>query len=130
MKKLILFFVLILFGCHYHTDKLKVTNNSIKEIYYYPMLRNPQDGVYYGVSVGGSIKSGGQHSPKLVGQIWQKMNRKESDKLLYVVFFNKRYMEYVFENEGKIIYDKRFTVERYSLKQLDSLNWTITYDGN
>lgn len=128
MKKLILFFGLIFFGCHYHTDKLKIINNSIKEIYYRPMLKDPKDGIYYGFG-GGNIKPGEQHSPKLIGQIWYKMEQKESDKFLYVIFFDKKYMEYVFQNEQKIIYDKRFKVQKYSLKELDSLNWTITYDG-
>ena len=130
MKKLALFFVLILFGCHYHTDKLKVINNSTKEIYYYPMLKDPKDGVYYGFSMGGNIKPSEQHSPKLRGAIWYMMKEKESDKILYVVFFDKKYMEYVFKNEVKIIYDKRFKIQKYSLKELDSLNWIITYDGN
>ena len=129
MRKLVLFSVLILFGCHYHTDKLKIINNSEKEIYYFPMLKDPEDNVYYGVSMGGNIKSNEEHSPKLIGQIWHKMEQKESDKILYVVFFDKKYMEYVFENEEKIVYDKRFKVQKYPLKQLDSLNWTITYDG-
>lgn len=130
MKKIIVLFSLFFFGCHYHTDKLKVINNSEKEIYYFPMLKDPKDSVYYGVSVGGNIKPRSQHSPKLRGAIWYKMKQKESDKILYVVFFDKKHMEYVFENEEKIVYDKRFKVQKYSLKQLDSLDWTITYDGN
>lgn len=129
MKKIILFSFFILFGCHYHTDKLKIVNNSEKEIYYFPMLKDPVDNVFYGVSKGGNVKANEKHSPKLIGQIWSKMQQKESDKILYLVFFDKKYMEYAFQNEQKIIFDKRFTVQKISLQKLDSLNWTITYDG-
>lgn len=129
MKKLTLFFVLILSGCHYHQDKLKIYNNSKEDIHYFPMLKDRKIGNYHALSVGGNIKSMEQDSPKLRGDISGYLKQKEFDNVLYIVFFDEKYLKYASENEGKIVYDKRFNVDKYSLKQLDSLDWNITYDG-
>lgn len=130
MKKLVILFSLFFFGCHYHTDKLKVYNNSKKDIHYLPMVKDRNSGNYYALSVGGNIKPMEYDSPKLRGSISDYMKQKEFDNLLYVIFFKEKYFKYAPEDGKKIVYDKRFKVQKYSLKELDSLNWNIEYKGN
>lgn len=130
MKKLIILISIVFLSCHYQKDKLKVFNKSSIDIHYLPMVYDLDRNYYLALSVGSNIRQGEHNSPYLRGTISECLKQKEFDGFLYIVYFEEKYFKYASENEKKIIYDKRFKVQKYPLKQLDSLNWTITYDGN
>jgi hypothetical protein len=93
------------------------------------MIKDRNSGNYYALSVGGNIKPMEQDSPKLRGSISDYMKQKEFDNLLYVVFFKEKYFKYAPEDGKKMVSDERFKVQKYTLKELDSLNWNIEYKG-
>lgn len=130
MKKLIILISAIFLSCHYQKDKLRVINNSTKEIHYLPMVYDLDRNYYLALSVGSNVKQGEHNSPYLRHSISDYIKQKEFDGFLYLVFFKNKNDEYTSLSDGvKNIYGKRFKVQKYTSKQLDSLNWTISYDG-
>lgn len=129
MKKVILLISLIFLSCHYQKDKLKVFNNSTKEIHCLPMLYELDRRCYTALSVAGDIDQGDQYSPSLRRFISDYMKQKEFDGFLYLVFFESKNDDYALSDGVKNISEKRFNVQKYSLKELDSLNWEIEYKG-
>ncbi|WP_309847731.1 hypothetical protein [Flavobacterium sp. 2755] len=130
MKRLNLFFLTFLFltmNCHYKKDKLKIKNNSAKYIYYHVLVKYRNENVYYGPSIGGKVDPGNFDSPGIRGSILHEMNTNSYDKTLYIVYFNEKDREYVFKNENIILFDKRFKNDKYSIKELDSMNWVVNY---
>jgi hypothetical protein len=49
------------------------------------------------------------------------------DKILYVVYYDLKDLEYVNKNLNTIISNKNFQTDTYTLKELNSLNWEINF---
>lgn len=130
---LLLLLILLLSSCHYHKDKLIIRNKTANKIYYETLVRDKNYFDYYQSSAGGVIPIYGTESPIVRGNansINDELVQNSYDSYLYIVYYAQKDQEYVNKNIGNIVFDKRFKVDKYSLKELDSLNWTITYDGN
>ncbi|MEI7510418.1 MAG: hypothetical protein WCJ62_13260 [Flavobacterium sp.] len=119
--------ILTLTGCGYTTDKLIIKNNSDKNVCYETLITNNEG--YYQASAGGEVVSKKTNSPTTRGAIWYQMEKESSDKILYVVYYDSIDREYVYKNIKTIVNDGKFKVNKYSLKELDSLKWVIIYDG-
>lgn len=130
MNKIIYIFLsltLIITSCHYKKDKLKIKNNSKKDIYYHLILKYRNEDTYYGPAVGGKIKPNTYDSPGIRGTLLYEMNKNSYNKTLYIVYFNVKDREYVYKNENTIIFNKNFNVDKYSIKELDNMKWIINY---
>jgi hypothetical protein len=46
---------------------------------------------------------------------------------LYIVFYNKIDQQYVYKNINRIIFDKKYITYKYSKKELDNMNWIVSY---
>lgn len=128
LKYLILICSFILYSCHYHSDKLKVKNNTQESIGYETLAKN-QKGIYYQVSAGGEIKAHKSDSPPTRGSIEYNVFKEHKDDFLYIVFYNLKFRDYVYKNINKIATDNRFCVKKYSESELDKSNWIVEYNG-
>lgn len=131
-KQVYLLFILLLGSCSYHKDKLIIKNKTGNEIYFETLIKHKNYLDYYQSTAGGVIPAYGSDSPIGRGNsnsINDELAQNSYDSYLYIVYYAQKDQEYVYKNIGKIVFDRRFKVQKYSLKQLDSLNWTITYDG-
>ncbi|WP_337968720.1 hypothetical protein [uncultured Flavobacterium sp.] len=127
LKYILLALTFIILSCHYKKDKLKIKNNSAKDIYYHVILKYRDENTYYGPAIGGRIKPNTYDSPGIRGTILNEMNKNSHNKTLYIVYFNVKDREYVYKNENTIIFNKKFHVDEYSIKELDSMKWIINY---
>ncbi len=130
MNKLKYFFLVSAFvitSCHYKKDKLKIKNNSTNNIYYHIILKFRDENTYYGPAVGGKIAPNTYDSPGVRSTILHEMETNSYNKMLYIVYFNVEDREYVYKNENTVIFNKKFKVDKYSLNELDSINWAVSY---
>lgn len=129
--KCFLFLFLILTGCHYHRSNLVVRNETNKKIGYSTLAKD-ENGKFYEISAGGEINSYGSDSPLIRGRSdGLKTDIKSfSDKLIYIAFFKPEERQNVFKNVDSIIKTDKLKVIKFSKKELDSLDWIITYKEN
>ncbi|MEY2692208.1 MAG: hypothetical protein RIT03_598 [Bacteroidota bacterium] len=129
MKKITaLISIFILTSCHYSKDKLVIKNNSKLIICYETLIKNRT--AYYQISGGGKIKSFSFDSPPVRGNsnsIKYALENESIDKILYVVYYDLKDLEYVNKNLNTIISNKNFQTDTYTLKELNSLNWEINF---
>lgn len=128
MKKLkyfLLTFTFIMISCHYKKDKLKIKNNSQNIICYETLIKDKN--IYYQVSGGGRISNNSFDSPSVRSPISNEIEENSSDKVLYIVYYKIEDLEFVNHNLNTILSNKKFKVEKYSLKELDSMNWVVSY---
>lgn len=140
MKKIFrliwIIFFQILFSCHYQHRELKIMNNSNEVVYYETYFHknldkydvyNKYQKVYYlenykvlnpKDSVRPANRSAWSYDIETISK----------DSTLTVAFFNKDTVKKI--GWDKMILLKKFKKVTYSVRELDSLNWTITYDGN
>lgn len=124
-----LIFVVFLYSCHYHHDDLKVENCTINTIGYTTLAKNIE-GKYYEVSAGGEIDGNNSDSPLTRGSIEYDVFKEKNDGYLYIVFYDLKFKDYVYENTNKIVTDNRFIVKKYSKTELIKSNWIVKYNGN
>lgn len=131
MKK-IKYFLLIntffIISCHYTDDKLIIKNNSQNEICYETLIKSKKK--YDQISGGGKIKINGSESPSVRSSISKEINENSSNKILYIVYYNFEDLQFVNNNLNTIVNNKKFKVDKYSLKELDSMNWVVSYPRN
>ena len=73
--------------------------------------------------IGSTIVRGGVNSIK------SDLLENSVDGFLYIVYYTQKDQDYINKNTATIISGKKFKFDKYSIKKLDSLNWTITYNG-
>lgn len=127
-KYFILIFSFIFYGCHYHNDEL-IVKNSTKERIGYETLAKNQEGIYYQVSAGGEIDGNDSDSPLTRGSIKYDVFKENNDDFLYIVFYDLKFKDYIYENINKIAIDNRFYVKKYSESELKKSNWIVEYKG-
>lgn len=127
LKYILLALTFIILSCHYKKDKLKIKNNTTKDICYHIILKYRDENTYYGPAIGGRIKPNTYDSPGIRGTILNEINKNSYNKTLYIVYFNVKDREYVYKNENTIIFNKKFHVDKYSIRELDSMKWIINY---
>lgn len=133
MKKLVLLVSLILLGCCYKKDKLKIKNKTSAQLFFETITIDKQDSIYYQNSAGASISPYGIGSPNVrvgVYSIKNDLLERSLDGFLYIVYYSQKDQLYIHKNIRHIVFDKRFKVQKYSLKELDSLNWVVEYKGD
>lgn len=126
----------LLCGCHYQHHELKIENNSNEVIYYETYFHkdldkydvyNKYQKVYY---LEDDLVLNPRDSVRPANRsAWSyDMQTISKDSTLTVAFFNRDTVRKM--GWDKMILLKNYKKVTYSVKQLDSLNWTITYDGN
>ena len=128
LKYCTLICALFLYSCHYHRDELKVENSTINTIGYETLAKN-EEGRYYEVSAGGEIDANSYDSPLTRGSIEYDAFEEKNDGYLYIVFYDLRFKDYVYQNTNKIVKDNRFIIKKYSKAQLEKNNWNVKYNG-
>ena len=129
LKYCTLICVFLLHSCHYHRDDLKVENSTINTIGYTTLARN-QEGIYYEVSAGGEIVANSFDSPLTRGSIEYDVFEEKNDGYLYIVFYDLKFKDYVYQNTNKIVTDNRFIAKKYSKTELKKSNWIVKYNGH
>jgi hypothetical protein len=139
MKKIfalvfIVFFQL-LFSCHYQHHELKIVNNSTEVIYYETYFHSDLDKydvynkyqkVYY-LEDYKVLNSKDSIRPANRSAWSYDIETVSKDSTLTVAFYNRDTVSKI--GWDKMILLKNYKKVTYSVKQLDSLNWTIVYDG-
>jgi len=129
--------VFFLVSCGYTKDKLVINNATDENIYYHLFAKVVNKNIYYQVSPGGKLQKFTSDSPiinTLTHSIFEEIKDKTNDGNLYVLFHSEDIQDYVYNNMennmDNLIHNKNIKSHKYSVKELDSLNWIITYDGN
>ena len=113
LKYCALICVVLFCSCHYHRDDLKIENKTLNTICYTTLAKN-QEGIYYVVSAGGKVYANNSDSPLTRGSIEYDVFEEKNDNYLYIVFYDLKFREYVYQNTNKIVTDNRFIVKKYS----------------
>lgn len=129
LKYCTLICVFLLYSCHYHRDDLKVENSTINTIGYTKLAKN-QEGIYYEVSAGGEIYANSSDSPLTRRSIEYDVFEEKNDGYLYIVFYDLKFKDYVYQNTNKIVTDNRFISKKYSKTELKKSNWIVKYNGH
>lgn len=129
MKALIYFPLLFLFfnSCVYTKDKLIIKNESLNDIWIVTQTQNKVGKDFYEISGGCEIKCNETNSPIIRSEIANELKSDVSNGNLNVVFCHLKDIEYVNNNLNTIVNSKKFKVNKYTVKQLDSLKWIIKY---
>ncbi len=127
IKYFALAILLLSAGCHYHQDKLIIKNNSNKTICYHTLTKSVNDGEYYEISGGGEIEAHNTNSPPVRGSIQYSLENEQSDKNLYVIFFDCKLFDFVVKDMTKSVESGKFQVNKYSSKELIKADWKIKY---
>jgi hypothetical protein len=131
-KFLLIILVLIFVNCDYSNDKLKIINETSNKLYCATITIDKQDSSYHQNSGGAIILAHHIGSPIVRGgsnSIKSDLLENSVDGFLYIVYYAQKDQDYINKNTATIISDKKFKFDKYSIKKLDSLNWTITYKG-
>jgi len=132
MKIFFKWFVSLLFittvGCHYHRSNLIIRNKTNKKIFY-STLAKEVTGEFYNISSGGQVESDRSDSPFIRGRSdgFKTDIDSYSDKLIYIAFFESEEKQYVYKNVDSMMKTGKLKVMKFSKKELDSLDWEITY---
>ncbi|MGZ9677502.1 hypothetical protein [Flavobacterium sp. GNP001] len=132
-KFLLIVLLLIFTRCEYNKDKLKIKNETSNKLFCETITIDKEDYNYHQNSGGAIIPAHSVGSPIVRGgenSIKSDILQNSVDGYLYIIYYFQKDQEYINKNIRTIIFDKRFKVGKYNLKELDSLGWTITYDGN
>lgn len=132
-KFLLIVLLLIFTRCEYNKDKLKIKNETSNKLFCETITIDKEDYNYHQNSGGAIISAHSVGSPIVRGgenSIKSDILQNSVDGYLYIIYYFQKDQEYINKNIRTIIFDKRFKVGKYNLKELDSLDWTITYDGN
>ncbi|WP_281336650.1 hypothetical protein [Flavobacterium eburneipallidum] len=128
----LMFFLLT--GCGYKKDKLSVKNITSNDMCCVLLAKDINKGFYYQVGDICKIKRFTSESPIIhttMSSISDEIKDETNDGNLYVLFYNEDIQDYVYKNmENKmdnLIHNKKIKSHKYSLKELDSLNWQIEY---
>ena len=126
---LMLLFISLLSSCRYSRDeKLKVINNSNTKIWYQVLIKYKNENSYLHVGVGRELQELAEDNPIITRDIKDYMDEFSYNKTLYVIYYDNTDMEYVHKNLEFLIDSKKFRVDKYSQKELDSLNWVVKYN--
>lgn len=120
--------IILIVGCHYHKSGMIIRNETNKKICYSTLAKDI-DGEFYEISAGGEINSDDSTSPIIRGKsdgLKSDINT-YADKLIYVAFFKPEERQGVLKNIDSVLKMGELKVLKFSKKELDSLNWTITY---
>jgi hypothetical protein len=123
-------FILLIFfslSCTYGVDKLVVKNNSKSNICYQVLIKYKNKNSYYHAGVGKEMEPNSKNSPVIKETILDAMKEFSNDKILYIIYYTVKDRDYVHENLEHIVGSKKIKIDRYSLKELDSMNWVISY---
>jgi len=120
--------VILISGCEYGKEKLAIQNNSNNDICYQTLILRKGSKAFYQVSAGGEIKANGLDHPVVRRPISNEIDEYSSNKILYIIFYRCTDQEYVYQNIGSVVYNKKYATKKYFIKDLDSLNWLIKYE--
>lgn len=131
MKKAVFLLLLIFLGCSYHKDKLVIKNNSTEDISYAIFIKTKNDVgddcVYKVVCAPEEFNFFNESSPIVRNYISDEMDEFSCDSILYLYIYNKIDKENFYKNMDSIIYSKNAKFYKYSKKELDSMNWVVSY---
>ena len=133
MKRLFFLLLLMLLGCSYHKDKLIIKNDSTKDICYEIFIKTKNDNgnfVYKTVSAPQEFNVLNESSPIVRNYLSDEMDEFSCDSILYLYIYDKVDKENFYKNMDRIIYSKNAKFYKYSKKQLDSMNWIISYPSS
>jgi len=138
MKKYLLTIVfLLIISCNYKKDKLKIQNNTEKEVYFMPFMKSKSDNNYHQIAIGGIVRSGDFSFPLLqkVGRMNKNMSEELNlfslDKKLYLVFYSSKYSERIHKmKDAEIMSNTDFKIQKYTLEELNRMNWEVEYAGD
>ncbi|MEO6176745.1 MAG: hypothetical protein ABIP27_16460 [Flavobacterium circumlabens] len=128
MKRLFFLLLLIFSGCSYHKDKLVIKNNSKEDISYAIFIKIKNDSanfVYKIVSAPQEFNVYNESSPIIRNYLSDEMDEFSCDSILYI--YDKVDKENFYKNMDSIIYSKNAKFYKYYKKELDSMNWIISY---
>ncbi|KLT70500.1 hypothetical protein AB674_07475 [Flavobacterium sp. ABG] len=119
---------MLIIGCHYHRANMVIKNETNRQICYSTLAKNA-DNKYYEIAAGGKINSHNQDSPIVRGcsDSFKIDINSYSDKLIYIAFYNTEEQQYVFKNIDSMLNTGKLKLMKYSKKELDNMNWVITY---
>ncbi len=129
MKKIVLLFFFVFLGCSYHKDKLIIRNNSTADICYEIFIKINNNGnfVYKTVSAPQEFNSFHESSPIVRNYLSDEMDDFSCDSILYIYIYNTIDKENFYKNMDSIIYRKNAKFYKYSKKELDRMNWVVSY---
>ena len=130
MKRLFFLILMMSLGCSYHKDKLVIKNNSTKDISYEIFIKTKKDDgnfVYKTVSAPQEFNFDNESSPIVRNYLSDEMDEFSSDSILYIFIYDKVDKENFYKNMDSIIYSKNAKFYKYSKKELDRMNWIISY---
>ncbi len=132
MKNLFYFIlILTLSSCGYYSDKqLQVINNSSQNIWYQILIKYKNNETYLHIGIGRKLNAHEQDIPIVKRNIKDEIDDFSHNKILYIIYYNDKEMEYVHQNLELLIDSKKFKVDKYTLKELDSMNWVVKYPRN
>lgn len=134
MKRLFFLILLVFLGCSYHKDKLIIKNDSKKDISYEIFIKakneEGDDCVYKIVSASGEFNFFNESSPIVRNYLSDEMDEFSCDSILYLYIYDKVDEENFYKNMDSIIYSKNAKFYKYSKKELDSMNWIISYPSS
>jgi len=127
--KLFLFLLLfITVGCHYQKVDMIIHNETDKKIGYSTFAQNSEN-KFYEISSGGDINPHNDGSPFARGRSDGLKTDIDSypHKSIYIAFFNPEEREFVYKNIDSMLKTGKLKLIKFSKKELDSLDWKITY---
>lgn len=127
--KYFIFLLFFILSCTYGVDKLVIINNTNNIICYQVLIKNKEDNSYYHAGIGKEIEPNTRSSPIIKQTILESIDEFSNDRIVYVIYYKVEDRDSVHENLDHIIGNKKVKVDKYSLKELDSLNWQIEYRG-
>ena len=115
-------------GCHYHKVNMIIRNETDKKIGYSTFAQTNENKLYE-ISSGGEITPHGYDSLFARGSSNGLKTDIDSypDKSIYIAFFNLEERQYVFKNIDSMLKTGKLKLSKFSKKELDSMDWEITY---
>jgi hypothetical protein len=133
MKRLFFLILFVFLGCSYHKDKLIIKNDSKEDICYEIFIKTKNDNgnfVYKIVSAPQEFNVLNESSPIVRNYLSDEMDEFSCDSILYLYIYDKVDKENFYKNMDSIIYSKNAKFYKYSKKELDSMNWIISYPSS
>jgi len=115
-------------GCHYQKVDMIILNETDKKIGYSTFTLTDENKLY-DITSGGEIDPHNYNSPFVRGSSDGLKTDINSypDKSIYFVFFNSEEREFVNKNIDSMFRMGKLKLIKLSKKELDSLDWKITY---
>jgi hypothetical protein len=131
MKKTVFLIFLMFLGCSYHKDKLVIKNNSAEDISYEIFIKTKndlsKDCVYKVVCAPGEFNFFNESSPHVRNYLSDEIDEFSCDSILYLYIYDKIDKDNFYKNMDSIIYSKNAKFYKFSKKDLDSMNWIVSY---